>query len=334
VPLPLIAGHEGAGIVQRIGSKVDHISVGDHVLLSFSSCGSCAPCQKGYPAYCTAIFALNFKGSRLDNTKAFTIDGKELSSHFFGQSSFASIAIARASSAIKVDSNLPLQTLCALGCSMQTGSGTVLNVLKPTLGSSVVVFGAGAVGMGAIMAANLTPVKRIIAVDIQESKLEKAREFGATHSINSSSPDFVEQIRNLTDGFGAEYAIDTTGKIPVIRAMIDCAAPGGLVATVGSPPFGETIDIEPASWLARGVSYIGVHQGSSTPQTVCNNRATIRNILLIFSLLQFIPQLIEFWKMGRFPVEKLIKTYTYTDIQEAKNDLQHGICVKAVLLWD
>jgi aryl-alcohol dehydrogenase len=211
------------------------------------------------------MFAMNFRGARQDGTTAFTIDGKDVSSHFFGQSSFSSIAIARASSAIKIDRHLPLNTVCALGCSMQTGAGTVLNVLKPLSGASLVVFGTGAVGMGAIMAANLTAASKVIAVDTQEWKLQKAKSFGATHLINSSSGDVVEQIRTITDGFGANYAIDTTGKIPVIRSMIDCAAPGGITATVGSPRFGETIDIEPASWLARGVSYIGVHQGSSVP---------------------------------------------------------------------
>lgn len=241
------------------------------MLLSFSSCGNCVPCKKGLPAYCTFMFAMNFKGARENDTKAFAMGGREVSSHFFGQSSFSSIAIARSSAAIKVDKDLPLSTLCALGCSMQTGAGTVLNVFKPSANTSLVVFGIGAVGMGALMAAKLTPASIIVAVDIQDSKLKKAMEFGATHTINSRSGDVARQIRTITGGFGADYALDATGKIPVIKAMIDCAAPGGLVATVGSPRFGETIDIEPASWLARGVCYVGVHQGSSVPQDVSEN---------------------------------------------------------------
>lgn len=286
MPLPLIAGHEGAGVIEKIGSRVQNLAVGDHVLMSFSSCGSCASCQKGQPAYCSAMFDMNFKGARQDNTTAFTLDGESVSSHFFGQSSFSSSAIARASSAIKVDKSLPLETLCALGCSMQTGAGTVLNALKPMTGTSLVVFGVGAVGMGAIMAAKLTPAAKIIAVDIAQPKLEKAQELGATHVVNSSSGDAVEQILALTGGFGVDYAIDTTGKIPVIRNMIDCAAPGSVVATVGAPPFGKTIDIEPASWLAKGVSYVGVHQGSSVPQKVTPKSYELyHDLLLIIHLL-------------------------------------------------
>lgn len=263
----MIAGHEGAGVVLRIGSKVEHITVGDHVLLSFSSCGRCVPCLKGIPAYCSSMFDMNFKGARPDGTKAFTtLDGKDVSSHFFGQSSFSSISIVRASSAIKVHKDLPLSTLCVLGCSVQTGAGTVLNVLEPRIGTSLVVFGVGAVGMAAIMAANLTATSKIIAVDTQEGRLQKAKSIGATHLVNASTGDVVQQIRAITDGFGADRAIDATGRIPVIRAMVDSTAPGGIAATVGAPRFGETIDIEPASWLARGVAYVGVHQGSSVPQ--------------------------------------------------------------------
>lgn len=268
--MPLVAGHEGAGVVVRVGSKVQHITVGDHVLLSYSSCGQCPPCFQGIPAYCSSMFDMNFKGARNDGTTSLTtLNGKDVSSHFFGQSSFASIAIARASSAIKISSDLPLDALCSLGCSVQTGAGTVLNVLEPRLGTSLVVFGTGAVGMAAVMAANLTAASKIIAVDTQEQRLQKARSLGATHSINANKGDIVAQIRAITHGLGVDRAIDTTGKIPVIRAMIDSTAPGGIAATVGAPRFGETIDIEPASWLARGVSYVGVHQGSADPQKVC-----------------------------------------------------------------
>jgi aryl-alcohol dehydrogenase len=266
IRFPLVGGHEGAGVVERVGSQVGHVEVGDHVLLTFSSCGECASCRRGIPAYCFNMWEMNFLGARRDGTTAFSLeDGKIVSSHFFGQSSFAQRTIVRGVSAIKVEKGLPLHLLCSMGCGMQTGAGTVLNALRLQVGQSLVVFGAGAVGMTGIMAARLTPATMIIAVDVLDSKLVKAQEMGATHTINPTEKDAVSEIRALTKGFGADRAIDTTGNVKVIKSMIECAAPGGIVATVGAPRKGATIEIEPAAWLARGVSYMGVHQGPSVP---------------------------------------------------------------------
>ena len=267
--LPLVGGHEGAGIVERVGSKIGHVEVGDHVILSFSYCDECPPCRRGSPAYCFNMRQMNFLGARRDGTKTFSLlDGQEISSHFFGQSSFAQKAVVRGVSAVKVDKDLPLDVLCSLGCGMQTGAGTVLNVLKPLVGTSLVVFGAGAVGMAGIMAARLTPAVKIIAVDILDAKLEFARDMGATHTINSTTCDVVSEIRALTGGLGVHAGFDATGQIKAIRDMIDCAAPGATVVTVGAPRLGLTLDIEPGTWLAKGVSYMGAHQGSSVPSEV------------------------------------------------------------------
>ncbi|KAJ5626400.1 S-glutathione dehydrogenase [Penicillium lagena] len=317
VPLPLVGGHEGAGVVEQIGSQVEHIFPGDHVLLSFSTCGDCATCKRNMPAYCTNIWKLNFLGTRTDGTKAYrdAIDGTEISSHFFGQSSFAKKAIVRARSAILVAPDLPLQTLCILGCTLQTGAGTVLNQLQPPRGSSIAVFGAGAVGISSILAALLTPNLKIIAVDVLASKLHFAKMLGAHHTVNSSEKDLTAEILALTGGFGVERALDTTGNPEVIKTMLSVTAPGGTAASVGAPKMGTKIDIEPAIWITRGVSYIGVHQGSSRPQ-------------------EFIPRLIQLWAEGHLPVEKMITKYSYTDIERAKSELQSGLCVKAVLLWD
>ncbi|GAD97235.1 hypothetical protein NECHADRAFT_45329 [Paecilomyces variotii No. 5] len=222
--IPFVGGHEGAGVVERIGACVNHVEVGDHVLLSFSSC------------------------SRDDGSKAFIMeDGSHVASHFFGQSSFARRTVVRAVSAIKIEKSLPLDILCSMGCGMQTGAGTMLNVLRPTMGQTVVVFGAGAVGLAAVMAAKLTPASMVIVVDIVAAKLVTAHELGATHTINSNETDIRARIRSLTDGFGVDRAMDTTGNIEVIKTMIDCAAPGALVATVGAPRRGQIIEIEPAT---------------------------------------------------------------------------------------
>ncbi|KAH8801729.1 aryl-alcohol dehydrogenase [Xylogone sp. PMI_703] len=315
-PLPLCGGHEGAGIVERVGSAIRHVEVGDHVLLSYKVCGECIACKKGAGPYCTKFAAENFRCSRSDGTTSLSLEnGQKISSHFFGQSSFSQRAIVSGQVAVKIDKDLPFDTLCSLGCGIQTGAGTVLNVLKPKLGANILIFGVGSVGMAAVMAAKLTPCAKIIAVDIHDSKLELARQLGATHTINSTRKNALEEIMNLTDGFGVDCALDATGRLEVIKTMFDCAAPGSIVATVGSPGAGKKLDIEPHTWIEKAVSYVGVCEGSAVPST-------------------FIPLLIEFWRSGRFPLEKLVTTYPYTEFEKAKEDTETGKCVKAVLLWN
>lgn len=174
------------------------------------------------------------------------------------------------SSAVVVPSDLPLETLCPLGCGIQTGAGTVLNVLKPQAEQSIVIFGAGAVGCAAVMASALTPASKIIVVDIIDSKLSLAKSLGATHIVNSvKSGDVVKELKDLTAGWGVDRAMDTTGNISIIQdTMLNCVAPGGIAATVGTAPPDQVVQIAPAKWVARGVSYVGVHQGASVPRTV------------------------------------------------------------------
>ena len=268
--LPAILGHEGAGVVEQVGAEIKHVAVGDHVVLSIPSCGNCKPFQGGRPAYCQDAGKLCFGGSRLDgSTTCCSFDGADVSSPYFGQSSFAARSVVNGSCAVKISPTDPHDILCCLGCGIQTGAGTILNVLKPSIGSSVAVFGAGSVGLAAIMAAaNFTPATKIIAVDIVETRLQQAMKMGATHTINSSHVDVVEAVKGITDGDGADCALDATGIISVIESMIAAAANNGTVATVGGPPPGQFVKIEPASWILRGVSYVGSCQGSSIPQTV------------------------------------------------------------------
>lgn len=275
---PAILGHEGAGVVEQVGTQVSHVAVGDHVVLSIPSCGGCKPCLGGRPAYCRYAGDLCFGGSRLDGSSTFSFadnDGSEggipvsVKSPYFGQSSFASRTVVNGSCAVKVSPTEPLDVLCCLGCGVQTGAGTVLNVLKPGVGASIAVFGVGSVGLAAIMAAaNFTPAAKIIAVDIVDSKLQQALKMGATHTVNSNNGDPVQMIKDITDGDGVDCALDATGIVSVIEAMLEAAANNSTVATVGGPPKGAFVKIEPASWILRGVSYIGSCQGSSVPQTV------------------------------------------------------------------
>uniref|UniRef100_A0A8H7K917 Enoyl reductase (ER) domain-containing protein n=1 Tax=Bionectria ochroleuca TaxID=29856 RepID=A0A8H7K917_BIOOC len=323
---PFVGGHEGAGVVEGVGAAVEHVKPGDHVLLTYSACGSCTTCNSGLVPYCQNLWTNNFTGVREDASRPYlsTVlprgeDGSAapVSSFFFGQSTFAQKAIVRASSAVVVPHDLPMELLAPLGCGIQTGAGAMLNVLKPEKGHSVVIYGAGAVGMAAVMAARTTLAEKVIVVDIVESKLELAKQFGATHVINGREvADTVAEIKVLTAGLGADRAMDTTGNITIIQhSLLNCVRPRGIAATVGAPSVDKQVLITPALYIAQGISYVGTHQGDSVPQ-------------------EFVPRLIQLWKEGQLPVDKLVKKYSFKDLSQAKEDLQSGQCIKAVLVWN
>jgi aryl-alcohol dehydrogenase len=209
----------------------------------------------------------------------------------------------------------------------------VLNVLRPRVGSSIAVYGVGSVGLAAIIAAaKFTPATKIIAIDIQDARLELAKELGATHTINSKSQDVVELVKTLTNGEGTDGALDATGNVEVIESMIAAAANNGTVVTVGGAPKGKMVQIEAATWIGRNVSYVGSCQGSSLPQVVSSDLRT--RLSENANLGQFIPTLVALWKQGRFPFDRLITKYPYTEINRAIDDMNRGRCVKAVLLWE
>ncbi|MBC7273462.1 MAG: alcohol dehydrogenase catalytic domain-containing protein, partial [Streptomyces sp.] len=217
VPLPLVLGHEGAGVVERVGPAVTGLEPGDHVVLSFQACGQCDQCLSGHPAYCDQAFAANFSGARLDGTegvhRAEDADGEagEVHGHFFGQSSFATHALTTQRNTVKVDKDVPLELLAPLGCGLQTGAGSVLNSFVVPTGGSLAVFGVGAVGFGALMAARAAGAATIIAVDVNPRRLALAEELGATHTINATGTDVAAAIRDIT-GSGVGHVLDTTGR--------------------------------------------------------------------------------------------------------------------------
>ncbi|KAF4964896.1 hypothetical protein FSARC_7241 [Fusarium sarcochroum] len=338
VPMPVILGHEGAGVVEEVGAQVKHVQVGDHVLLSFPACETCTSCRKGQPAHCEEGPRLIFGGARLDNSTPFSLaDGQRVHS-FFGQSSFSSRSIVNGYCATSIDKDLPLSVLCPFGCSIQTGAGTVLNILSPTVDSSVVVYGAGSVGLaGIIAAANLTPATKIIAVDICDEKLLLAQRLGATHAINSSKEDVVRAIRHLTNGDGSSHAFDTTGIKAVIENMFEASANGARIASVASPPKGEPIHIEVSTWIGRGLVYSAVSQGSAVPRLVSARRKLnipCVNLLILMYRHKFLPALVEFWKQGRLPVDEMVTEYSWKDFAKMQEDVRQGVCVKPVLIWD
>lgn len=311
--LPAVLGHEGAGTIEEVGSEVVDLAVGDKVVLGPAFCGECRKCLGGHPMYCENFFARNIGGCRPDGSKSFSDSTGEISSNFFGQSSFAEHTNVIATGVIKVDENAPLELLGPLGCGIMTGSGAVLNVLRPKPGSSIAIFGTGAVGLAGMLAARAAGVTTIIMVDIVESRLEFAKELGATHVVNSSEKDAVEAIQDITGG-GAEFALDTTGVPAVFRQMTDCLGILGHGVLVGAAKLGDEAKIDIGTRLTSGISISLVCEGDAVPK-------------------EFIPRLIALYEDGRFPIDKLTKTYALDDINTAFGDSADGSTLKPIIVY-
>jgi aryl-alcohol dehydrogenase len=313
-PLPGVLGHEGAGVVEAVGSAVTGVAPGDHVVLSFTSCGDCRNCRGGHPAYCATWLPLNLIGGRrADGTSTISRDGEDLGGHFFGQSSFAERALVDERSLVKVDPDVPLESIAPLGCGVQTGVGAVWNVLKPVTGSTVVVLGAGAVGLSAVMAAALTPATNIVAVDRVGERLSLAKELGATHTVNAAEADLAEALAGITGGQGADGVVETTGNVGVLRQGVDALAARGTLVVVGAPPFGTEVALD-VNGLLGGKQIVGLTLGDAETQN-------------------FIPALVRLVKEGRLPLHRLISTYPFTDIDQAVRDMGAGKAIKPVLTF-
>lgn len=309
-PMPMIAGHEGAGVIEAIGDGVTSLVPGDHVVLSFGSCGGCPPCLAGTPASCDLFAPLNLFGATLDGSVTVTdANGNAVSARWFGQSSFAMHALATERSAVKIDTDLPLELMAPLGCGLQTGAGTVLNVLKPAAGDSIAIYGTGAVGSAAIMAAAAAGCSTIVAIDLHPHRLELATSLGATHVVDGRAEDVAAQVIAAT-GRGVDHAVDTTGVNAVCQAAIAALTARGTLALVG---VAQPDLVIPGNALAMGKRIVGVIEGDSDPQT-------------------FIPQLAQLWRDGQFPIERLVQTFAFVEIDHAESEAAAGRVVKPVLM--
>jgi aryl-alcohol dehydrogenase len=311
-PLPGVLGHEGAGVVEQVGSAVTSVQPGDHAVLSFTSCSSCANCRDGHPAYCATWLPSNLlAGTRDDGSSPLSRDGQPLGGHFFGQSSFSERAIVDERSIVKVDPTVPLEKVAPLGCGVQTGVGAVWNVLAPRPGSTIVVLGAGAVGLSAVMAAAMSPATRIIAVDRVAERLDLALELGATHAIDAGARNLGEAITEITQGAGADGIVETTGSTAVLRQGVDALAARGTLVIVGAPPFGSEVALDVNAMLG-GRTVVGLTLGDSETQTL-------------------IPALVSLVQQGRLPIDRLITEYPFEDIGQAVQDMAAGKTIKPVL---
>jgi aryl-alcohol dehydrogenase len=281
------------------------------VVLSFASCGKCPNCARGRPTYCLSFYEYNFGGARPDGSNGLSRNGDVVHGRFFGQSSFASHALAAERSVVKIRDDVPLKLMGPLGCGIQTGAGSVLNVLRPEAGTSIAVFGTGAVGMSAIMAAVIAGCTTIIGIDVKQGRLELARELGATHTINGAEANAVEEIGKITGG-GADYSLETTAVPAVFRQAVDALAPLGTCGLIGAAPLGTEVSLDMNNILIPGRTVRGIVEGDSVPDV-------------------FIPQLIELYDKGRFPFDRLVEFYELEEINQAAEDSEEGSALKPVL---
>ena len=313
-PLPMVLGHEGVGIVEQVGPGVQSLKPGDHVILSFPSCGCCPQCQTGRPYACETSSELFFNGiyqsggTRIKNAK-----GQDVGS-LFGQGGFADHCIVSERSAVKVDPEVDMKPLCSLACGAQTGAGAVLNLMQPKPGDSVVVFGCGAVGMSAIMAAKLCGCGAVIGVDAVPSRLALAKECGATHVINGREcPDIPAEVLGITGGKGANFALESSGAAVLVKPMLMSLGKEGRAVVVSF--VGGTVDMDLTMLFVGSCrSLQGTVEGAANPQV-------------------FIPRLVQFYKQGLFPVDKLANYYSFDQIDQAFADSASGKTIKPILVF-
>ena len=310
-PQPVVLGHEGAGIVEKIGRSVRKVAPGDPVVMTFNSCGSCPSCLDQEPSYCHDFFPRNFHASRSDGTSALSRDGERIHGNFFGQSSFATHALCYERNVVKVPPHAPLEKMGPLACGVQTGAGAVMNALKVSAGKSIAVFGTGSVGLSAVMAAKVVGATTIIAVDTNDGRLAFAREVGATHAINPMTVNAIDEIL-ATTGIGVNYALDTTGLSEVIRNAALSLAPRGICGILGASPMGSEISLDEVHFMSGGRRLIGIVEGSSAPDV-------------------FIPLLADLHAKGLFPFDRMISFYPFDRINEAIADSKAGRTIKPVV---
>jgi aryl-alcohol dehydrogenase len=314
-PLPAVLGHEGSGIVEKVGANVRKVAVGDTVVLSFASCGVCANCLSGRGGYCPDLYGRNFSGGRPDGSSpCCDAHGERVSGYFFAQSSFGEYAMASERNVVKIPNDVPVEIMGPLGCGIQTGAGAVINALKPGGGSSIAIFGAGSVGLSAVMAAKVVGCTTIIAVDLNDARLGLATELGATHVVNSGREDAVAAIQAQAGGEGVQYSLECTGLPKVVRQAVDCLRLTGTSGVIGVAPLGTQISLD-MNGILFGRSVRGIIEGDSIPDI-------------------FIPQLVELWRQGRFPFDRLIRKYPLSKIEDAARASEAGEVLKAVLIPD
>jgi aryl-alcohol dehydrogenase len=310
--MPAVVGHEGTGVVEEVAPGVDYVKPGDRVSISWPTCGTCPKCLVGRLDLCERQFPLNFGGRRADGSQTIKLKGEWIHGSYFQQSSFATHVIVPVSSLVKVGDGIPAEVRAAMPCGIMTGAGAVINTFAVGPKDDLVVFGAGAVGLSAVMAAKLSGVYPLVAIDVHPQRLQLALELGATHVFNAREDDVVARLADLRPA-GFKYAIDTSAKQSSITTAALCLGSGGAFGVVAVPE-AQVPDFSVATLtFPKGIRVQFILAGSSTPRL-------------------FIPQMIEWYKLGRFPVDRLVRTFAFEEINEAWAESAAGKTVKPVLL--
>ncbi|HEY1969182.1 MAG TPA: NAD(P)-dependent alcohol dehydrogenase [Pseudonocardia sp.] len=316
IPAPSVLGHEGAGVVLEVGEGVTKVAPGDSVALTFNSCGQCPNCTTGAQAYCYQFLPLNYAGVRLtDGVSPISSPEGPVTAAFFGQSSFASHAIANERNAVKLPAGTPLELVGPLGCGVQTGAGAVMNSLAAPAGSALLVLGAGSVGLSGVLGGVVQGCSTIIVVEPHQSRRELALELGATHAVDPAAGELAEQVRAIVPD-GVQNVFDTTGIPSVIEASFGAMAPHAGLGLVGVPTDPTaSLNLNLIQAMTIGIRLFGIIEGDAVPD-------------------EFIPRLVELHAAGRFPFDKMITKYPFAEINKAIEAQHRGDAVKVVLVHE
>ncbi|GIH76685.1 zinc-dependent alcohol dehydrogenase family protein [Planobispora longispora] len=312
-PLPMALGHEAAGEVVEAGEGTE-FAPGDHVVLAFvPACGHCPRCAGGRPALCEPGAAANGSGTLLGGGLRFADADGGRPWHHLGVSAFSEYTVVSARSAVKVDPELPAEIAALFGCAVLTGAGAAFYSAEVAPGDSVAVFGLGGVGLAALLAAKAAGAATLVAVDVVESKLQLARELGATHTV-AGGPDAVEEIREITRG-GAEKVVDTTGVVPVLEQAYRATARGGTTVTVGLPDPSRELVLPALSLVAEERTLRGSYLGSCVPR-------------------RDVPRFVDMYRAGILPVDALLShRLTLDEVNEGFDRLHTGEAVRQVIVF-
>jgi S-(hydroxymethyl)glutathione dehydrogenase/alcohol dehydrogenase len=313
LPVPLVLGHEGAGIVEAVGDGVTRVKPGDHVVLSWvPECGECHFCQISRYDMCDSAAASALIGTQRDGTTRFQLDGEDIY-QFSMTGTFAEYTVVPEASAIPIRKDVPLELAALVGCSVMTGVGAVINTAKVRPGSSVVVIGTGGVGLNVIQGAKLSGAEKIIAVDMMDRKLEMARTFGATHTINAREKDVIMTVLDYTDQLGAEYAFEVIGRPETIAQAYNCLRKTGTAVVVGIASPNEEVCINAFSIPSQAKTLTGTWYGQGNPRID-------------------LPKLLDLYKAGKLKLDELMtRTYDLSQVNEAFQDMLDGQVARGII---
>lgn len=312
-PLPVVLGHEGAGVVEKVGEGVDEFKPGDHVVLLWrASCGNCLYCLSGRPALCELGAGIRWSGRLADGTSRFRRGEQEIR-HHAGVSSFCELTVLPREGLVKIDPTVPLEKAAIVGCAVMTGVGAVINTARVEPGASMVVVGCGGVGLNAIQGGALAGAEKIIAVDVLDNKLEYARQFGATHLINAARVDPIEAVKETTGGRGADYAFEVIGNVKTIAQAYQMVRRGGTLVVVGVAPMGAEVAINASSIMLDEKTIRGSLYGSCQPKLDA-------------------PRLLNLYKAGKLKLDELIsREYPLDQINDAFDALRRGEVARSII---